>query len=72
MSSIVKEHLARVHSSSLMKPLVAAAGALVAWKYLPSMTEELWNHALLFLDRHRYHLSSYRSGLAHCLKDLTK
>ena len=32
MSSIVKEHMERVHSSQLMKPLVAAAGALLAWK----------------------------------------
>ena len=32
MSSIVKEHVEKVHSSLLMKPLVAAAGALLAWK----------------------------------------
>jgi len=49
----MREHLAKVHEYQLMKPLAAAAGALLAWKYLPTMTEELWNHALLFLDRHR-------------------
>merc|ERR1712142_250009 len=53
MASILKEHMEKEHSSHLMKPLMAAAGAVLAWKYLPSMTEELWNHALLFLDRHR-------------------
>merc|ERR1712142_814473 len=53
MASILKEHMEKEHSSHLMKPLMAAAGAVLAWKYLPSMTEELWNHALLFLHRHR-------------------
>lgn len=53
MSTIVKEQLARLNTCQLIRPLAAATGALLAWKYLPRMTEELWYHALLFLDRHR-------------------
>ena len=32
MASILKEHMEKVHSSHLMKPLMAAAGAVLAWK----------------------------------------
>jgi len=53
MSSLVKEHLSRLQPCEFIKPLAAATTALLAWKYLPSMTDELWNHALQFLDRYR-------------------
>lgn len=53
MSGFTIKNMSRINTCELIKPIAVATGAILAWKYLPGMTEDLWYHALLFLDRYR-------------------